>query len=469
MSNNSPITIKDLKSPKGTFLLGHLLQFNTYNKHQVLERWVEESGHLFKIHFIGKEFIVSANPNLNNKILRARPETFKRFSKIDEILKEMGINGVFNAEGMTWKRHRKPVTEALNLKNIKAYYPIISEKTENILKKFKNYVANNKQTINVQKEFMAYTIDITTEVAFGYKLNTINNNVNSFQKHLEVIFPKINSRVTAPIPIWRYFKSKSDKTLEVALKGIKTIIYDVIAQAKKRIEANPQLREHPTNFLETLLVDDTNTKLSDDEIYGNIFTMLLAGEDTTSNSLSWTLFYLAQHPEIVKKIRQEAIAIYKDESVLKNYKNSELLKYTNAVIQESLRLKPTTPQLYLESNTDTIIDNFSIPKGTCIILQNKVAQTKDDYFSEANTFIPERWLKNGCPLHNNHTPNIVRTFGGGSRYCPGMHLAKSEMVTLISTLCKHFNFKLESKPETIKERFEFTMYPENLEITFTNV
>ena len=91
MSENEVIKIKNLKSPKGAFLLGHLPQFNTYNKHQVLERWVEESGELFKINFVGKEFLVSANPDFNNKILRSRPETFKRFSKIDEILKEMGV------------------------------------------------------------------------------------------------------------------------------------------------------------------------------------------------------------------------------------------------------------------------------------------------------------------------------------------------------------------------------------------
>ena len=74
MAIDKPLKIKELKSPKGTFLLGHLPQFSTYNKHQVLERWVEESGDLFKINFVGKEFVVSSNPDFNNKMLRARPE-----------------------------------------------------------------------------------------------------------------------------------------------------------------------------------------------------------------------------------------------------------------------------------------------------------------------------------------------------------------------------------------------------------
>ncbi|MEP5341852.1 MAG: cytochrome P450 [Algibacter sp.] len=468
MAIDKPLKIKELKSPKGTFLLGHLSQFNTYNKHQVLERWVEESGDLFKINFVGKEFVVSSNPDFNNKMLRARPESFKRFSKIDEILKEMGVDGVFNAEGSTWKRHRKPIVEALNVKNVKAFYPILVEKTTTIFEKFKNY-AKEDHVIDIQKEFMRFTIDITTEIAFGYKLDTINNRSNDFQKHLEVIFPMINYRVTAPFPIWRYFKSKKDKVLDASLKAIESVIYEVIDNAKIRIEEQPKLKEQPSNFLEALLVDNEDANFSDEEIYGNVFTMLLAGEDTTSNSLSWAIFYLAQHPEIVSKVRKEAIDVYKSEAVLSDYEKVELLKYANGVAQETLRLKPTTPQLYLESKESIVINNVLIPKGTNIILQNKVAQTQEDYFSNAEEFIPERWIANGCPMHDKHSPNVMRAFGGGSRYCPGMHLAKSEMIILISTLCKHFDMKLEVNPDEIKERFEFTMYPENLKVTLKHV
>lgn len=467
MSDNELIEIKNLKSPKGTFLLGHLPQFNTYNKHQVLERWVEESGELFKIHFVGKQFVVSANPDFNNKMLRLRPEGFKRFSKIDEILKEMGVDGVFNAEGATWKRHRKPIAEALSVKNVKAFYPIILDKTKIILEKFKNY-SQERSIVDVQKEFMAFTIDITTEIAFGHKLDTINNKSNSFQKHLEVIFPMINARVTAPFPIWRYFKRKKDKTLDLSLISIEKVIYEFIDDAKKRIAENPKLKEQPSNFLEALLVENKDVNFTDEEIYGNVFTMLLAGEDTTSNSLSWGLFYLAQYPEVVLKVREEAKAAYTGDAP-NNYEHIEGLEYANAVAQETMRLKPTTPQLYLESNEDVIIDNVSIPKGTSIILQNKVAQTHDDYFSNPNNFIPERWMPSGCPMHENHAPNVMRAFGAGARYCPGMHLAKTEIIVLISTLCKHFDFKLEVKPEAIRERFEFTMYPENLKVTFVPV
>lgn len=468
MHRKELIKIKDLSSPKGHFILGHLPQFNTHNKHQVLESWVDECGDLFKINFVGKEFIVSAKPSLNNTILRLRPEKFKRFSKIDEILKEMGVSGVFNAEGEHWKRHRKPIAEALNMQHVKGYYPIILDKTNSLLDKFKTYSKENN-AIDVQKELMLFTIDITTEIAFGHKLDTINNADNSFQKHLEVIFPMINERITAPIPIWRFIKRKKDKVLQKSINAIEKIIYEFIDESRNKIKNNPELKAQPSNFLEALLLANENDVFNDEEVYGNIFTMLLAGEDTTSNSISWTLFYLSQHPEVVNKIREEANTVYFNDDAPASFEKLSELKYTNAVVQEAIRLKPTTPQLYFEANEDIEIEGLLIPKNGKVILQNKVAQTSEAYFTNANSFEPERWMVSECPMHKKHSPQVIKAFGGGPRYCPGMFLAINEMVTLVSTLCKHFNFKLAVKPEEIVEQFEFTMYPKNLLVEFINI
>jgi len=468
-TSTKPISIKTLPSPKGHILLGHLPQFNASSKHLVLERWAQECGDLFKINFIGKEFIVSTNPNINNEILKLRPEKFRRFSKINEVLEEMGIVGSFNAEGETWKRHRKPTAEALNLKKVKGYYPIITDKTKKLLNKWNSY-AKSKQQIDIQKEFIRYTIDITTAVAFGYQLDTINNKEDDFQNHLELIFPMINERITAPIALWRFYKQKKDKALDKSLKAIEQIIHTFIHEAKERIINTPELKENPSNFLEALLVEqEKENRFSTDEIYGNVFTILLAGQDTTSNSISWAFYYLAQHPGIVAKVREEAHSIYLNEQTPQTTQELTNLKYANAVAQETIRLKPVAPNLYMQANEDIIIQNLSIPKDTTVMLQNKVVQTKEQYFSNPNDFIPERWLISGCPMHKNHSPDIIKAFGGGARYCPGMNLAMYEITMAISTICKHFDFNLAVKPKDVKEGFAFTMYPENLILNIKSI
>ena len=120
----------------------------------------------------------------------------------------------------------------------------------------------------------------------------------------------------------------------------------------------------------------------------------------------------------------------------------------------------------MQANENITLHNLYIPKDTSIMLQNKVPQTSNKYFSNPNDFMPERWIKSDCPMQEKHSPEIIKAFGGGPRFCPGMNLAMHEMTIAISSICKLFNFNLAVKPNEVKEQFAFTMFPENLLLQF---
>lgn len=461
-NNASLKEIKDLPMPKGKFISGNFFDFKKENKHQVMEGWVKEVGELFQISLMGKKFVVSANSNFNAQILKERPFKFRRFSKIKEVMEEMGIYGVFSAEGEQWKQHRRITAEALSLKNVKAYFPTLVKMTERLFKRWDRF-SKAKNIINVQQEMMLYTVDITTYIAFGYDTNTLESDGDVIQNHLKKIFPMLNKRMTAPIPLWRYYKTKKDKDLDTALTVTKNMIDSFIQTTKDKLNDQPELKENPRNFLEALLVEqEKDSSFTDKDVYGNVFSMLLAGEDTTSNTISWTLFYLAQYPEVVKKIRDEVDEVLGNEKFPTSSKQLNALKYIEAVALEALRIKPTTPMLIMEPNEDVVIQNLNIPKDTTIILQNKIAQTDSHHFFDPEKFIPERWITSGCPAHKNHNPDVIHVFGSGPRYCPGKNLAIHEMKMALAMICKNFDFEMIATPEEIKEVFSFTMYPENL-------
>jgi cytochrome P450/nitrite reductase/ring-hydroxylating ferredoxin subunit len=460
---NQPVrTINTLPAPKGDFLLGHLNKFKVPDRHLVLERWAEEQGDLYQINFVGKKFIVSANTEINRQILKNRPQSFRRFNKINEVMEEMGIVGTFNAEGDTWARHRKLTAEALNYKNLQRYFSIIARITDRLLQRWTKYAQEHKE-INVQKELMRYTVDITTTLAFGHDANTLEKDDDVIQQHMEKIFPMINQRITSPLPIWRYIKSKSDKEFDLALSETKKAVDRFIAEARERLNTQPDLKENPTNFLEALLVQQqTEGNFSDKEVFGNVFTILLAGEDTTSNSISWILYFLASNPEMAMKVRKEADELFPQMAVPDSMAVANELKYTEAVALEVLRLKPVTPVVYMEALEDVIIEGLSIRTGETVMLQNKVAQTQEKNFVAANKFVPERWIAGKCPYVGAHKPEVIQTFGNGPRFCPGKNLAMLEMVVATAMICKNFDLELAVSPEAVKEVFAFTMYPDNL-------
>lgn len=459
-----PTTIHTLPQPKGELLLGNLRQFKANNKHQVMEQWVAECGNLFRISLLGKKFIVSADAALNHEILRMRPDHFRRYANIANVMEEMGVHGVFSAEGETWKTHRRLTSEALNVRNVQRFYPTLREISEKLLRKWRQ-AAEKGEIIDVQREMMRYTVDITTAIAFGYRMNTLEEGEDVLQKQLEHIFPMINYRITAPFPTWKYFPSAADKALNKALKQIESVVKGFIEEGRKKLHEHPELRSQPSNFLEALLVEQENDPaFTDKEVYGNVFTLLLAGEDTTSNSLSWVLFHLTQHPEYIDKIRKEAIAVYPDSDQAPDYETMRKLQLTEAVVMESMRLKPVTPNLYMQAVKDVLVGNLLIEEGMTVMLQNKVPQTSADYFSQPEEFIPERWMTNVCPVHS---PDVIRVFGGGPRFCPGKTLAMNELIMTISMICRHFSPELAVKPEEVRETFAFTMFPENCLIRLT--
>jgi len=317
---------------------------------------------------------------------------------------------------------------------------------------------------------MRNTVDITTTIAFGYEMNTLDNDKDVIQEHLEKVFPMINERITAPIPTWRYFKTKKDRELDKALLEIEQTVKRFIDEAKIRLREQPEIKENPTNFLEALLAEqEKGETFSDHEIYGNVFSILLAGEDTTSNSISWALYYLGQNPEMVNRIRKEADEVYGESLFPSDYDDLNKLSYTEAVATETLRMKPVAPNLYHQANEDIEIDGLLIKKDTPLIFQTKVAQTDEQYFAHAESFLPERWLKEGCPFSGPHTPDVISVFGGGTRFCPGKNLAMKEMVMALSMICKNFDVMLDVPAQDVKEIFAFSMYPENLWIKLKGV
>ena len=358
--------------PKGLPLLGNLLQLDLTRLHLVLEAWSDRHGPLYGLRLGRKRVVVVSEPGIIQEILRARPDTYRRLTAIDTVLDEIGIKGVFSAEKDDWRRQRRLVTQALNAEHLRFFFATLAMVTERLKRRLQR-AAVGGAPIDVQKDSMRFTVDVTTGLAFGYDMNTIESDGDIIQHHLEHIFPMINHRVNTPIPYWRYVKLPADRRLDRALAAVRATTAELIATARARLNEDASLAARPRNFLEALLAEAAANGFTDEDVFGNVITMLLAGEDTTANTLAWMLHFVVDRPDVMQAMRDEVDPVLGSGDPARVFDGIQRLAYVEAVANETMRLKPVAPLLFLEADQDVEIGGFAVPPGTPIFLLLRAA------------------------------------------------------------------------------------------------
>jgi cytochrome P450 len=378
----------------------------------------------------------------------------------------MGINGVFSAEGEQWRRQRRLAMQALDAKHLRSFFPTLINVTRRLQQRWA-MAAAAQRAVDVQQDLMRYTVDVTTNLAFGYDMNTLERGEDVIQRHLEQIFPIVNRRINAPFPYWRYYKRRADRQLDQALAALRQTIGEIIAHSRRRMEQSSGPAERPANFLEAMLLaqEQGQAPFSDDEVFGNIFTMLLAGEDTTANTIAWMLHFISQAPDVQARLQAEADAVLGQADLLPDITAADRLTYLEAVAYETMRLKPVVPFLFLEANEDVGVGGVSIPKGTAIVALTWDSGLQEELFPAAHDFQPERWLANSASAARDR--HAILPFGSGPRLCPGRSLALLEIKTAVSMACRHFSFTKDAHAGPVGEVFAFTLMPTNVLLDFS--
>lgn len=455
--------LHELPGPRRCPLVGNLPQVKDLHLiHHDLLRWADEFGSIYRFQLGTRKFLAVSDVDLIQDILRRRPDTFRRISRIESIFSELHVRGLFSSEGETWRRQRQLTMPAFSPNHLHRFFDPLQKIAGRLCRRWEKQARQN-QDVPVQKDLMRFTVDITSSLAFGTDMNTLENDGDVIQNQLEHVFPTIWRRLNAMFPYWRYITLPRDRKVNEALRLLQSKVQELIQITRERMAAQPELLEAPTNFLEGLLASSENgERLTSEELFGNVMTILVAGEDTTANAMAWMIHFMIDRPDVQAKMQAEADAILGERGTLARYEDHEKLTYIEAVANESMRFHPVGPFLFLEAKEDTEIGGVEIPAGTmtAALIWHPMLQEKN--FTRAREFAPERWLpahRAQFPVHQN---KAFMPFGAGARFCPGRSLAMLEIKVAMATLCHHFTVKPPRNGEKMKENMTFVVAPTNL-------
>jgi cytochrome P450 len=194
--------IRELPGPRGLPLLGNILQLDTGRMHTILSKWADEFGPMYRYRVAKHDALVVADPDLINDVLRNRPDGFRRGKRMQAIVLELGVDGVFNAEGAKWRRQRKLAMLALNTNHLREFFTRLEVVTARLQRRWERAAAAG-ETVDASADLRRFTVDVTSSLAFATDLNTLESEGDVIQRHLDKVFPAIARRLFAFVPYWR--------------------------------------------------------------------------------------------------------------------------------------------------------------------------------------------------------------------------------------------------------------------------
>ena len=454
----------ELPGPRGVPIFGNLLQIDSTRMHLQLEQWCEMFGPVFKLRLGRRRVVVVGDHALIATALRDRPDGYRRTTRFEALWTEMGlVGGVFGATGEDWRRQRRMVMAGFDPAHVKGYFPSLQRVALRLVARWRQ-AARQGATIDLQSDLMRYTVDTIAGLAFGAEVDTLGSDEGVIQRHLNRIFPALSHRLLAPLPTWRWFPSAADKALVRSVAEVNSAVGDFIAQARARLKADPSLRVHPQNLLEAMLVaaDEPSSGITDRDVSGNVLTMLLAGEDTTANTLAWTIHLLWTNPSTLRRAADEVQRVCGD-SPVPTLDQIARLDYVEACAHEAMRLKPVAPQNGIEALRDTTLGDVHIPKGMVVIGVMRHDATSERHVANSTAFEPERWLGDAAPMASS-AKRVSMPFGAGPRICPGRYLALLEMKVALAVLLGHFELASVATDDGLppRELLQLAMAPVGL-------
>ncbi|RIB08401.1 cytochrome P450 [Gigaspora rosea] len=203
------------------------------------------------------------------------------------------------------------------------------------------------------------------------------------------------------------------------------------------IIANTPYESHPQKSVDSSLVK----ALNNDEISSILFDILSGSTDSVTSAFSFVLYDIAHHPDVKKKLVDEINSVFRDDlSRQITLDDLEKLKYCEAIILETLRIRsPTTNIARYNKEPDEVV-GYKWPSNTSFVLHVRGINNNPLYWEDPDKFMPERFFK---PQKTDKLYGFLSTsFGAGLRNCPGRKIAIIEIKLLLALIYRRFDIEL---------------------------
>jgi len=401
----------------GKLILRTIL-FRRRNTVRAINLNMDKFGDAYSAVFPGNKLvIITQDLAFIQYVLRDNHTNYRKSEFTTEKVGRLFGKGLLFSNGDYWLRQRRLIQPGFHTKRLQGLYKLMTETIEEAIVEWPA-----GEAIDVYPLLNRMAFDVILRSLFDIDLKPEK------KKEMSLLFNQMQDfvvkDVNRPLRQLLYRITRQDKINLRRSERMRDIIRGIIHQRRQDTRAY-------TDLLDMLLssrYEDTGEAMAEDQIIDEVLVLLLAGHETTANTLSWLLSLVSARPDVLARLKDVAESTPVHDSVRSDY--------INAVINESMRLRPAAFMTDRVAMADDQYGPWTFPKGTVVLPFFYGLHRHEDHWEDADVFRPERWIDETGKLRK---MMAFFPFGAGPRLCIGNHFAVAEMCFFVHAFFRRFN------------------------------
>jgi cytochrome P450 len=395
---------------------------------------------------VGFRAVVVAHPEGIKHVLAGNAKNYVKGATYNGVRRVIG-NGVLALEGEAWRARRALMQPAFHRG---ALATLTQAMVDVGARHFDGLLAahgRERFTLDAHRDMVKLTLDVVTVALFGRELlGSANLSYEALGAALELVSEQGNGLVLPP-----WVPTPSNRKFHRTMAEVEATIYGIIAAGRKRPAGDGTLLSMLIHSVDAA----TGQPLNDRELRDEIFTMFVAGHETTALTLTWLFTLLHGQPQVLDAMTAEVDTVLGERDP--GFEDYGKLPWLRQVIDEALRLRGPVAMNARDVVADDEVMGFKVRKGDVVLPFFYGAHRHPDFWTEPERFDPSRFSPERVGKRH---PWAYIPFAAGQRQCIGNTFSLVETTVLLAQLLRRFTLEVDPGVTQVKPEAMVTVRPD---------
>jgi cytochrome P450 len=423
------LPLANAPGPRGAPIFGSLFEA-WRDPLKLLSEGARDHGNVVRFRLGGFQYVLVSGLTEIQHVLVKNQKNYVKSRSYHGIKLVLG-EGLLTSEGEFWRRQRRLAQPAFHAQRLKGLASTMARLTDDVMQRWES-LPENERTFDMHDAMMRLTFRVVGQTLCGAD---VEGDAQAIGQALTVAVKFANDYVEQLVrmPVWLPFPK--NMRFRTAMTTLDRLVYRLIDDHRAATDREGDLLA----MLMSATDEGDGQGMTPKQLRDEVMTLVLAGFETTANALTWTLHLLSKHPDVAKKLEEEATRVLGGRTP--TFDDLAKLEYTERVMQESMRIFPPAWCFEREAVEADEVGGYRIPAGTTIAVCPYVLHRNPAYWENPETFDPDRFSpeRSGTRSRFAYLP-----FGDGPRICIGKGFAMMEAKIILAMLVDRFRIEAGS-------------------------